>query len=127
MKYRFKTRQEFENQYGPKWGEIIKGGWHDDMTHLFGTVIPDGIDCDAIFSGASVYGQIKDSGLWKGFWTISKDMIVPIAEDAETSRIFPMGIRLDTCELSAALRRLMEPISHKSKSRIKKRNYNTQF
>ena len=40
-KYRFKTREEFEEQYGDYWAKFIKCNWYDDddegMNYLFGT------------------------------------------------------------------------------------------
>lgn len=40
-KYRFKTQEEFINQYGNEWDTCVKNGWNiPEMNYLFGKPYP---------------------------------------------------------------------------------------
>lgn len=79
-KYRFKVREEFENEYGDDWASTINCNWYDDdiegMNYLFGTdldflpleEIEDVLEKNKI----SFYDDDENNS----YWSISKDMII---------------------------------------------------
>lgn len=79
--YRFKTREEFEDQYGDYWAESIKCNWYDDdddegMNYLFGTDIdflPLEEINDILEKNHTSYYDDEENGF---YWNISKDMII---------------------------------------------------
>jgi hypothetical protein len=40
-KYRFKTKKEFEDDYGSEWFDELEYSWEEDMDYLFGRTIPN--------------------------------------------------------------------------------------
>lgn len=78
-KYRFKVREEFENEYGEDWAQTIRCNWYDDdiegMNYLFGTNINflslEKIE-DIINHNGIAYCD-DDIG---NSWSISKDMLI---------------------------------------------------
>ena len=77
--YRFKTREEFENEYGEDWAQTIRCSWFDNdidgMNYLFGTNINflplEEIE-DIINHNRIAYCD-DDTG---NNWSISKDMLI---------------------------------------------------
>lgn len=79
-KYRFKTREEFEEQYGDYWAQTIKSNWYDDdvegMNYLFGTDIdflPLEEINDILEKNHTSYYDDEENDF---YWNISKDMII---------------------------------------------------
>ncbi len=77
--YRFKTKEEFENEFGPSWrvGSVRKGiFWSTTMDCLFGTDLNCHINFDEheeTICGkvVSIYDEIRRISLW-----ITPDMLV---------------------------------------------------
>ena len=76
--YRFKTREEFENEYGESWSNIVRCNWYDDdyegMNYLFGKNID-------FFSDDELTNVMEDNSIeyyedGDNSWSISKDMII---------------------------------------------------
>ena len=79
-KYRFKTREEFKEQYGDYWAESIKCNWYDNdddgMNYLFGTdvdFLPDEKINDFLEKNHIFYYDDEENNF---YWNISKDMII---------------------------------------------------
>lgn len=70
--YRFKTEQEFKDEYGPDWKKLVK--WHprNDMDYLFGT------DLEYDFPDYNEEIQIpRNSDEYNRSWNINRDHLVP--------------------------------------------------
>lgn len=89
-KYRFKTREEFENEYGYGWVNTIKRGWYDDdiegMNYLFGTDL-DFLPLEEI-EDIIKYNYTGYCDNYRGVWSISRDMIIK-NEQLDFKNIYP--------------------------------------
>ena len=63
--YRFKTREEFREEFGDRWMSKVALCWVEPMNKFFGKEIPDKISQRVLKNSFASYED----------WTISKDMI----------------------------------------------------
>ena len=75
MKYRFKTKKEFIQEYGEDWRKRIRFGWNPRMNFLFGLPVEDAF-ANKILNSTSVVAANYIDG-----WAISKDMITEKKEE----------------------------------------------
>jgi len=70
FKYRFKTEQEFLNEYGKDWKLKLGSYWNPSMNYLFGSVIKKDIKNLDFFKLTLI-----DRNSIFGFWIISPSML----------------------------------------------------
>lgn len=80
-KYRFKTEEEFEKEFGLDWYNNIYCGWNrGGMDYLFGQdlELPNS-DGDYLYLSEDPYNTIpiNKGNYGNGSWTVTKDMILP--------------------------------------------------
>ncbi len=69
MKYRIKTLEEFQEEYGKNWRNCIKCGWSEYMDEYLGKEISEDI-----WNKINMLGTAYISEL--GSWTFSKEMLI---------------------------------------------------
>ena len=76
--FKFKTEEEFLEEYGNNWGRKIKNKWNPmgSMDFLFNTIIEPKFNIDFL----KVWMLIEDVVIYEG-WQISRDMIKPVNKD----------------------------------------------
>jgi len=77
--YRFKTEEEFEQEFGPEWRDDVPRAWPSQMDSLFGTEIPTEYN-DKILEGFRIVKTGKNHT-----WAIGPEMIKEI--DAKKPKI----------------------------------------
>lgn len=68
--WRFKTKKEFEKEYGPEWRKIIGWNFFGEMDYLCGTILP-----------FDTVKKLRKGGManHQG-WIVRKDDIVPLGK-----------------------------------------------
>lgn len=85
MKYRFKTKGEFEEEFGSKWRDIVGNTWvSPDMDYLFGQYIKDedNKEFNDVYNRNKSYYRSYDR-----CWNISRDMIKLISPSYKPKKI----------------------------------------
>ena len=81
--YRFKTKEEFKNEFGPNWYTNIQSGrWVIDMDFLFGIVYPfTQKEIDVFTDFAGVYPDYQHWSI--SFDMLTKNMVIPTYKPKE--------------------------------------------
>lgn len=78
--YRFKTKEEFEKEFGPNPDEWkTEYNWITDMNYLFGLPFPYEFE-EGVLIYYILYPDLADNKWGDSDWAISKDMLVKITE-----------------------------------------------
>jgi len=73
-KFRFKTKEEFQKEFGTYWRDDVPLEWSTDMDHFLGKKVPENIVKDILYKGIS---HRSENGT--GF-VFNKNMITPMED-----------------------------------------------
>lgn len=83
-RYRFKTKKEFEDEFGPNWRKVVKWQFPTSMDYLLGSPIRKEYNW-LIEHNMDIIGYSSP-----GSWSISKDMISECALELKINKLLKL-------------------------------------